>query len=233
MSFGGNLKGIRDLRFSMLVIRLLRGKVNDAEALLRPRLQALLLFPVWRFRAHPSGAVVLLPVSFFRFPGTPHTPTLPFRGAGVQIVTVSHLRFAGTWTASQNAVKIKVDLDIPDEFRRLSDEMEIAIFRMIQECLTNIHRHSGGTTAAIRAHEQDLRVLIEVQDNGKGIPLERQLELSSSGRAGVGFRGMRERLRQLGGNLEIRSNGEGTLVIATLPLLESKDARTASEEIAS
>ena len=129
--------------------------------------------------------------------------------------------------------KIKVELDIPDEFRRLSDEMEIAIFRMIQECLTNIHRHSGGAAAAIRVHEEDRRVRVEVQDTGKGIPLEKQLELSSSGRIGVGFRGMRERLRQLGGTLEIQSGGGGTVVIATLPLLESKAARSASEAIAS
>ncbi len=129
--------------------------------------------------------------------------------------------------------KIRVDLDVPDEFRRLSDEMEIAIFRMIQECLTNIHRHSGGAAAAIRVHEEDRRVLVEVQDTGKGITLEKQLELSSSGRTGVGFRGMRERLRQLGGTLDIRSDGGGTMVIATLPLVESKAARSASEEIAS
>jgi signal transduction histidine kinase len=129
--------------------------------------------------------------------------------------------------------KIKVDLDIPDEFRRLSDDMEIAIFRMIQECLTNIHRHSGGTTAAIRVHEQDQCVLVEVQDKGKGIPLEKQLELSSAGRTGVGFRGIRERLRQLGGNLEVRSDGGGTLVMAALPLVESKTAKSESKEIIS
>jgi len=82
-------------------------------------------------------------------------------------------------------------------------------------------------------HEQDQRVLVEVHDKGNGIPLEKQLELSSSGRTGVGFRGMRERLRQLGGNLEIRSDGGGTVVIATLPLVESKAARRASEEIIS
>jgi len=146
--------------------------------------------------------------------------------------SASHPRFAGMWMASERS-KIKVDLDIPDEFRRLSDETEIAIFRMIQECLTNIHRHSGGTTAAIRVHEQDQCVLVEVHDKGKGIPLEKQLQLSSSGRTGVGFRGMRERLRQLGGNLEIRSDGGGTVVIATLPLVESKAARSASEEIVS
>jgi signal transduction histidine kinase len=117
--------------------------------------------------------------------------------------------------------KISVDLEIPEEFGRLSDEMEIAVFRMVQECLTNIHRHSGGTSAAIRLHEEDHRVLVEVKDQGKGISLEKQLELSSSGRTGVGFRGMRERIRQLGGTLEIRSDKAGTAVRATLPLRDS------------
>jgi signal transduction histidine kinase len=114
--------------------------------------------------------------------------------------------------------KIKVDVEIPADLGRLSDEMEIAIFRMVQECLTNIHRHSGGSSAAIRVHPRDHSILIEVQDHGKGIPADKQLELSSSGRTGVGFRGMRERLRQLGGNLQIRSDSAGTLVSATLPL---------------
>ncbi len=116
---------------------------------------------------------------------------------------------------------IRVDMDIPERFGRLSDEMEIAIFRMVQECLTNIHRHSGGTSAAIRVREEAQRVWVEVQDEGKGIPLEKQLELSSLGRTGVGFRGMRERLRQLGGTLEIRSGDGGTVVIASLPLPET------------
>lgn len=117
--------------------------------------------------------------------------------------------------------KIKVDLDIPKEFGRLPDEMEIAIFRMVQECLTNIHRHAGGTSAAIRVREEDRQVLVEIQDQGKGIPLEKQKDLTSSVRAGVGFRGMRERLRQLGGVLEIRSDSAGTAVTATLPLQDS------------
>jgi len=122
--------------------------------------------------------------------------------------------------------KIKIDVDIPEAFRRLSDETEIAIFRMVQECLTNIHRHSGATAAAIRFRAEDSRVLVEVQDNGNGITLDKQLELSSPGRSGVGFRGMRERFRQLGGTLEIRSEGRGTMVIATLPLVESNTDRT-------
>ena len=117
--------------------------------------------------------------------------------------------------------KIKVDVDIPEEFGRLSDEMEIAIFRMVQECLTNIHRHSGGAAATIRVREEDHHLRVEIQDQGKGIPPEKQVELSSSARTGVGFRGMRERLRQLGGILEIQSDGTGTAVIATLPLQPS------------
>ena len=114
--------------------------------------------------------------------------------------------------------KIKVDLDIQAEVGRLSDEMEIAIFRMVQECLTNIHRHSGGSSAVIRVHEADHELFVEVQDHGKGIPDEKQLALHSSGQTGVGFRGMRERMRQLGGALEIRSSSTGTVVRATLPL---------------
>lgn len=113
---------------------------------------------------------------------------------------------------------IKVSLDIPEQFGRLSDEMEIAIFRMVQECLTNIHRHSGAESAKISMHEEDHEVFVEVHDQGKGIPQERQSELGASGRTGVGFRGMRERLRQLGGTLEIRSDGAGTAVTARLPV---------------
>ncbi len=117
--------------------------------------------------------------------------------------------------------KIQVDVHISDEIGRLSDEMEIAIFRMVQECLTNIHRHSGSNAATIRVRKEDHRILVEVEDEGKGIPLDKQLALRSSGRTGVGFRGMRERLRQLGGTLDIQSDERGTAVTATLPLQDA------------
>jgi two-component system, NarL family, sensor kinase len=126
--------------------------------------------------------------------------------------------------------KIQVDLQIPHEFRRMSDELEIAIFRMVQECLTNIHRHSGGASAVIRAHEENDQIFIEVEDTGKGIPIEKQIELSSAGRTGVGFRGMRERLRQLGGTLEIRSGGAGTMVTATVPFRQTTPSEKAETE---
>jgi two-component system NarL family sensor kinase len=73
--------------------------------------------------------------------------------------------------------------------------------------------------------EEDDRLLIEVRDQGRGISLEKQFELSSSGRTGVGFRGMRERLRQLGGTLNIQSDGGGTVVTAVMPLRPAETAR--------
>ena len=127
--------------------------------------------------------------------------------------------------------KVKVELDLPEELGRLSNEMELTIFRMIQECLTNVHRHSGSNSAAIRVRQEDHHVRVEVQDQGKGIPAEKQAELSSSSRAGVGFRGMRERLRQLNGTLEIRSDATGTTVIASVPLTAVRDGNTLSSSV--
>jgi signal transduction histidine kinase len=150
-----------------------------------------------------------------------------------EIRIISHLLHPPLLDVAGLASALRWYVDGFSERSKIKVDVDIAIFRMIQECLTNIHRHSGGAAAAIRVHEEDRRVLVEVQDTGKGIPLEKQLELSSSGRIGVGFRGMRERLRQLGGTLEIRSDGGGTVVIATLPIVESKAARGASEQIAS
>lgn len=115
--------------------------------------------------------------------------------------------------------KIKVDLVIAQDFPRLSEDMEIAIFRIIQECLTNIHRHSGSATAAIRVHREGGRIAIQVKDDGKGIPERKQREMAAAGRGdGVGLGGMRERLRQLGGTLEIQSGPSGTVVSAVLEI---------------
>jgi PAS domain S-box-containing protein len=114
--------------------------------------------------------------------------------------------------------RIKIDLDIPSAFDRLPQGTELAIFRIVQECLTNIHRHSGSDTGVIRIRHEDNRLVVEVQDRGTGIPWEKQMELKVSGRGGVGFAGMRERLRPLGGTLEIRSDENGTLVSATIKL---------------
>ena len=117
--------------------------------------------------------------------------------------------------------KIKVALDLPEDFGRLPRESETAVFRVVQECLTNIHRHSESPIARIRLRQRDDHVTVEIEDKGKGIPPEKQEEMNSSGAPGVGIRGMRERLRQLGGTLEIKSSGSGTIVVVELPLSES------------
>jgi two-component system, NarL family, sensor kinase len=114
--------------------------------------------------------------------------------------------------------QIKVDLEIPSDFVRLSDDTELAIFRVIQECLTNVHRHSGSPTATISLQHEGNHITIKIADRGRGISQERQVDLTTSGRAGVGLGGMRQRLRQLGGPLEIHSDESGTVVTAVLNL---------------
>jgi signal transduction histidine kinase len=116
---------------------------------------------------------------------------------------------------------IQVDLDLPHDFERLPRESENAIFRVVQECLTNIHRHSGSPVAKIRLRQRDQEVIVEIADKGKGIPPDKREEMCSSGAAGVGIRGMRERLRQLGGTLEIDSSGSGTVITVRLPIPET------------
>jgi len=130
--------------------------------------------------------------------------------------------------------KIHVDLDLPEDFGRLPRNLEITLFRVVQECLTNIHRHSGSTTASVRVERSEDEVRLEVRDSGKGIPADTQATLASGKLSGVGLRGMSERLRQMGGQLEVHSNGKGTKVSAVLPLEASpaKEPKTAIQSAA-
>lgn len=110
-----------------------------------------------------------------------------------------------------------IDLSISDDFGRLPADMELAIFRVVQECLTNIHRHAESKTAFIRIARENGSVFIEVRDEGKGISPERLAEIQSRG-SGVGIAGIRERLRQFEGELNIVPTSSGTRVIARIPL---------------
>jgi PAS domain S-box-containing protein len=110
---------------------------------------------------------------------------------------------------------LRIDLRVPDHFERLHGDLELAIFRLVQECLTNIHRHSGSKTAVIRVAREGDKVQVEVQDRGKGISPERLSEIQSHG-VGVGIRGMRERIRQFHGELTIESGALGTKIFTTL-----------------
>jgi signal transduction histidine kinase len=111
---------------------------------------------------------------------------------------------------------IAVDLQISPDFGRLPDGMEIALFRVVQECLTNIHRHSGSATANIQLIRNRDAVQIEIRDSGNGVSPERRHENKVI--PGVGLMGIQERMRQFGGRVEITSQSNGTQVIATIPL---------------
>ena len=111
---------------------------------------------------------------------------------------------------------ISIELNIPDDLGRLAPEVELAIFRLVQECLTNIHRHSGSKTAVIRIAREPDKIYAEVQDHGKGISTERLAEIQSHG-VGVGITGMRERVRQSHGELTIDSDPLGTKITAIFP----------------
>jgi PAS domain S-box-containing protein len=123
---------------------------------------------------------------------------------------------------------LEIDLQVPANFGRLPSEMEVVIFRLVQECLTNIHRHSGSKVALIRVEREQNAIRVQVEDQGMGMSPERLAAIQSQGTGG-GIRGMRERVRHLRGDLVIESNGSGTKVYATLPLktsLSSHNSKT-------
>jgi signal transduction histidine kinase len=113
---------------------------------------------------------------------------------------------------------IHISLHCPATFKRLPREFETSIFRIVQECLGNIHAHSGSSTAYVSLKVADGKIHLEVRDEGVGISPKRQEELNVHGRAGVGFRGIRERIGRWGGQLSIQSlPGKGTTVNVSVP----------------
>ena len=113
---------------------------------------------------------------------------------------------------------ITVTLDAPDDLERLPADLETAAFRIIQEALTNIQRHSGSTVAHIRLDKQPEGIRLEIEDKGRGMPEHLRADEGALASAGVGVAGMQERVRELGGRLEIRSHDQGTTVTVTFPL---------------
>jgi PAS domain S-box-containing protein len=125
---------------------------------------------------------------------------------------------------------IATRLEIPCDLGRLPRDAEMAVFRILQESLTNVHRHSGSRTATVRLLLKDARLILEVTDQGKGI---RSANLEESGEdwtgaLGVGLRGMHERMRQLGGKLELKSTSTGTTIVAEVPIETPTSADAAS-----
>jgi PAS domain S-box-containing protein len=115
---------------------------------------------------------------------------------------------------------IQTTFEIAPDFARLPRHVETAIFRVLQESLTNVHRHSGSEVASVRLFNRGGITILEVIDNGKGMPTQHSAEFKHEGlhALGVGLRGMEERMRQLGGGLELLSSPRGTTVVASVPV---------------
>src|SRR5580704_13650348 len=114
--------------------------------------------------------------------------------------------------------KISVHLQLaPDFSEGLPRDLALALFRIVQECLTNVHRHSESPSAFVTLARSLNEITLEVKDKGKGISPQIQSKICSGQSSGVGFRGMRERIRQFGGRLEVRSDEDSTRIVAILP----------------
>lgn len=111
---------------------------------------------------------------------------------------------------------LKIMLDTPREFKRIGPERELLIFRLVQECLTNIYRHSGSKTGTIRLTVEGHEIKLSVEDQGKGIPAGKLAMVQNRG-SGVGLQGMRERVRQVNGQMDVQSSHTGTKVSFSFP----------------
>jgi PAS domain S-box-containing protein len=121
---------------------------------------------------------------------------------------------------------IEVSLVALDVGGRMGSEIETALFRIVQEGLTNIRRHSCSETASIRLRRDSEQILLEIQDHGRGMKIGTQSIPIEEHELGVGIPGMRQRLRQLGGRLDITTGASGTLVTAVIPLTDVADNGT-------
>ena len=126
--------------------------------------------------------------------------------------------------------RVRVRFEIAEDFGRLPRDVETALFRIVQEGLTNVHRHSESRTVTVRIMRSSDRVSVAIADAGRGIPKQKISEIEAGRASGLGLRGMRERVRQLGGSFKIRSTDKGTVVMTRLPL--DKTTHIRSDELA-
>jgi PAS domain S-box-containing protein len=140
---------------------------------------------------------------------------------------------AARWYAEGLAKRsgITVNLDFPPDLDRLEREIETALFRALQEALTNVYRHSGGSTVDVLLQLDAEQVRMEIKDDGRGMPEQRVQRVTKGGiGAGVGLAGMRERVREVGGSLILLSGSTGTRVIITIPLDRPSDESSESQK---
>jgi signal transduction histidine kinase len=136
---------------------------------------------------------------------------------------------AARWYTDEFAKRsgIKVKLDLPEGVDNRLPELErIALFRILQESLTNVHRHSGSSAVEISLKASEHQAVFTVRDFGRGMPAELiQGSQTNGDHFGVGLSGMRERVKDLGGNFEIQSGGDGTAITVSIPLASATSAR--------
>lgn len=113
---------------------------------------------------------------------------------------------------------VRISLIAPTDLGHLEPEAERALFRMVQEGITNVLRHSGGTNLKIVLTSNSRAVTLVIEDNGHGLNAEQLSHLEGAATLGVGIAGMRERIRQLHGEFKLQSTADGTTVTATVPL---------------
>jgi len=118
--------------------------------------------------------------------------------------------------AQRSGIGIELKIQ-PNTFPRLGTDIETAIFRIVQESLTNVFRHACSDRATVELHEQDKQVVVRIRDYGKGFPANG--EPTENKVIGVGIAGMRERIRPFGGDLRLSRCEPGTVVEATIPLI--------------
>jgi len=122
---------------------------------------------------------------------------------------------------------IEARLQLPEHLHRLPRRSEIALFRILQEALTNVHRHSGSRAVEVCVTANRSDVALSVRDFGTGVPAEVLERFSKTGNVGVGLAGIRERLQELGGVLEIESSSQGTLLKVKIPIEERETVKSA------
>jgi PAS domain S-box-containing protein len=113
---------------------------------------------------------------------------------------------------------VRVALQVASDLGRLPQDYELSLFRVAQECLTNIHRHSGSSNATLKLLRTPQEIALEVSDDGQGIGDQNLAKIDSGASIGVGFRGMQERVKLIGGKLAVQSSNQGTSVVVTLPI---------------
>jgi len=119
---------------------------------------------------------------------------------------------------------IKVDIQLPARHRRFDKDVETTLFRVVQEALTNVYRHSGSKRAIVRMRVNNNRLAFEIRDFGRGMKAAaNRRKLKDARVVGIGIPGIRERLQHFGGELEVHSSTRGTLLRAVLPITHSRN----------